>query len=149
MKIYIDQSGKVEYTGHNTVVAYSNGSNKTVYISAVEKRKIQKLFRSVGKPEMFIYTTFASLVYLLIADKLENVSMIIIDREYWGKESVIKDQILRIIRTNGHTNFDSTKIEFGLVGKKRGCHIAAISVLRKKVKPDKIVIAKDVLKLIL
>ncbi len=30
----IDQSGKIEYTSHNTVIAYSNGKKKAILIKA-------------------------------------------------------------------------------------------------------------------
>jgi hypothetical protein len=39
MKYQIDQSGRVEFTSKPTVIAFSNGKNKAIYISAVEKRK--------------------------------------------------------------------------------------------------------------
>ena len=149
MKIYIDQSGKVEDTSLDTVVAYSNGDVVAIVIKASEKRKIQQFFRLAGKPKMFVYRTFAALLFFLLEGKFRKPGKFIIDREYWGKENTIKDQLLRIIRANYHSNFDPEKISFGLVGKTRDCHKQAVLVLRKKVKADKIVKSEDILKLVL
>jgi len=79
-RIYIDQSGKVEYTNKQTVVAYSNGRNKALFISSISKKKIQKVFRDAGKPDLFAYRTFAILIYLLIKEDLNKLSIITIDR---------------------------------------------------------------------
>ncbi|MCL4390084.1 MAG: hypothetical protein M1484_03850 [Patescibacteria group bacterium] len=149
MKVYIDQSGKVEYTSQDTVVALSNGGSASLKIKASEKRKIQNSFRQAGKPEIFVYKTFTALLYLLIKDSLNKTSCFVIDKEYWRKESLIKDFLLQVIRAAGHRSFDREKIVFGLVGRNRNCHILAISVLRKTVKADKIVKAGDILSLVL
>ena len=44
MNIEIDQSGKVEETQHDTILAFSNGKSKAVSISARTKRKLQDVF---------------------------------------------------------------------------------------------------------
>ena len=149
MIIYIDQSGKVEYTSQNTVVAFSNGKYKSVLIKATDKRKIQQAFREAEKPNMFVYKTFAALLYLLVEKENFSILEIKIDREYWGKEAIIKDHLLRIVRKQNNTNFDASKISFCLVGRSRTCHILAIAVLRGNKKADKIVTAKEILSLVL
>lgn len=147
-RIYIDQSGKVE-TSTTTVIAFSNGKSGNVLIKPAEKRKIQATFRKSGKPLMYAYQTFAALIYLLIKDLNLKSLELHIDREYIGKEPIIKDHLLRIIRKEKKINFDPSKITFLLVGKKNNCHILAISVLRKRLKADKILTATDVLRLII
>ncbi|MFA5103424.1 MAG: hypothetical protein WC525_09765 [Candidatus Thermoplasmatota archaeon] len=149
MKLFIDQSGKVEDTRHDTVVAFSNGKTGSVIIHASEKRKIQSYFRHAQKPHMFIYKTFAALIFLLLKEEKMKSLDIHIDREYWGKESVVKDHLLRIIRKQKKFDFESSNISFCLVGKKHACHIIAVSVLRKKIKAGKRIMEKDVLQLFL
>lgn len=144
MKILIDQSGKIEYTSKNTIVAFSNGKQKSLLIRSKGKREIQEIFRDAGKPDIFVYKTFAILIYLLIKDDLKKIQQIAIDREYHGKESLIKNFLLEILRKNG-SNFNPEDISFVLVGKKHPCHKIAINVFRGHSKPDLVVSKKEVL----
>lgn len=144
MKILIDQSNKIEYTRRDTVLAFSNGKQKSILIKAKDKREIQKIFREAGKPYIFIYKTFAILIYLLIKDNLGKVQQIAIDKEYAGQESVIKNFLLELLRKHGSI-LRAEDISFVLVGKKHNCHKLAIDVLRGNNKPDIIVTKKEVL----
>ncbi len=144
MKILIDQSSKIEYTKRNTVLAFSNGKQKSLLIKAGDKREIQKIFREAGKPDIFTYKTFAILIYLLIKDDLKKIQQIVIDKEYPGKESLIKNFLLEILRKHGN-NFDPDDISFMLVGKKHPCHKIAINVFRRNAKSDLAVSKKEVL----
>ena len=54
MRIEIDQSGKIENTNKNTIIAFSNNKFKSIFISAKDKREIQKFFRRIGKPRIFV-----------------------------------------------------------------------------------------------
>ncbi|MBU1032490.1 MAG: hypothetical protein ABII13_01085 [Patescibacteria group bacterium] len=98
MNIEIDQSGKVENTSVDTIIAYSNGSSKSIRIAARDKRKIQKIYRSSGKTHLYIYKTFALLIYLLIENSLLSLDSVIIDIEYPGWNFLIKDFLLQEIR---------------------------------------------------
>lgn len=144
MQILIDQSNKIEYTKKDTVLAFSNGKQKSLLIKAKDKRAIQKIFRADGKPYIFVYKTFAILIFLLIKDNLNKIQQIAIDKEYAGKESVIKNFLLNCLRKYGN-NLPAENISFVLVGKKHGCHKLAIDVLRGNSKPDMIVSKKEVL----
>ena len=144
-RIYIDQSGKVEYTNKQTVVAYSNGRNKALFISSISKKKIQKVFRDAGKPDLFVYKTFAILIYLLIKEDINKLSIITIDREYTSKESLIKKYLLEIIRKGGHA-VDPNDIHFAEIGKHSPAHTKAINTYRKRTKPELIIKDSDILK---
>lgn len=149
MIIYIDQSGKVEYTSQDTVLAFSNGKSKSVLIKAVEKRKVQKAFREAGKPKMFVYKTFAALLYMLIEKEDLSILGMQIDREYWGKETIIKDHFLRIIKKQHKVHLNVSRVSFSLVGRFRVCHKLAIAVLRGNKVPDRIITASEILDLVL
>ncbi|MBP7859880.1 hypothetical protein KA001_02920 [Patescibacteria group bacterium] len=148
MKIFIDQSGKIEYTSRATIVAYSNGKDKSISISGKEKRKIQNIFRKAKKPDIFIYKTFAVLIYLLIKKDIKQIQTIIIDREYKGKESLIKKYLIEIIRRGGD-KFDIRNIHFDEIGKKNNAHNKAINTYRNLLKPSLIVDSKELLEWIL
>jgi len=144
-RIYIDQSGKVEYTNKQTVVAYSNGQDKAIFISSINKKKIQRIFRAAGKPDLFTYKTFATLIYLLIRQDLNKSHVLVIDREYTQKESLIKKYLVELIRKGGH-DFDPNDIHFTEIGKHSPAHTKAISTYRKRCKPELVVKDTDLLK---
>lgn len=147
MRIEIDQSGKIEYTTHDTVVAFSNHKSKTVFIQKKDKRAIQKICRKYKQSSIFIYKTFASLIYLLIKDDLKEIQQIIIDQEYEGHESEIKHFLLQIIR-KANKNFPKDNIIFKQIGKKSRAHILAYKVYQKQAKADIIIKADELIKYI-
>ncbi|MBU2544984.1 hypothetical protein KKC65_00805 [Patescibacteria group bacterium] len=145
MHIKIDQSGKVEDTKANTVVAFSNGKRKSILINRKEKRELETIFRKNNKSKVFIFKTFAILIFLLIKDDLIEIQHISIDLEYPGKDYLIKDYLLTMIRK--YRSFDKRDIAFTRVDRKTKAHELAINVYRNHIKPDIIVDKKDVLSL--
>ncbi|MDO8524385.1 MAG: hypothetical protein Q7R99_02015 [bacterium] len=135
MKIYIDQSGKIESTNQPTVVAFSNGERGAVLVAAKDKREIQEYCRIFNRGRIFIYKTFACLIFILIRDKLKQIDQIIIDQEYKGHEAEIKHYLLQIIRKN-HKNFPKDNIVFKQIGKKSNAHLLAYKVHKGKENPD-------------
>ena len=148
MNIEIDQSGKIENTSKNTVVAFSNGKSKSISISAKDKREIQNFFRMAGKPRVFVYRLFAILIFLLIKDNLKKIDQITIDIEYPGWNHQIKDYLLSEIR-KVNPNFSKNNIVFKSVGKKSEAHLIAYSTTQRKREPDLKIGSKDILKFIL
>ena len=147
-RVYIDQSGKVENTELRTVIAYSNDINKSIEISSSEKRKIQKLFRSVAKPNIFVYKTFSCLIYLLVKDDLRRICEIVVDREYVGKEGLIKLYLARLIKRE-EESFDSSLISFAEIGKKSHAHIKCAATFKGSLRPDMVVKGEDLFKYLL
>ena len=82
MKIEIDQSGRVEYTSTSTVIGDSNGNS--ILIRSIDKQYLQKIFRSIDRPQMFVLETFSILVALLIKTTYSPTHIYIIDTEYFG-----------------------------------------------------------------
>lgn len=115
MRIEIDQSGKLEDTHKPTVVGFSNKKHKTIIILSTEKQKLQKYFRKINKPKLYIYTTFAILIYFLIKNKKE-ISQIVIDREYPGQEPLIKGYLLELLKKS-RKDIDKNSTGFSEIGK--------------------------------
>lgn len=134
MRIEIDQSGKVEDTSRKTVVAYADSNNKTksVLISARTKRKIQEIYRTIGKSKLYVYYIFSTLLYFLTKDVDKN-DLIIIDLEYPGKDKIILD-ILNNIRKE--YKLSKLNIQFARIGNKPNAHYAANKVFNNKKKSD-------------
>ncbi len=141
MKVYIDQSGKIENTGKLTVVAYANGKVRSLKISAVEKRKLLAVMKRLDKQSATcVYKVFAALVFLLI--KGQRISEVVVDKEYPGHEGTIKN-VLKNLFEKGNLVFP--EIGFTEITKKSPAHKAAISVYRGENKPDLTVKAGNIL----
>ena len=147
MNIEIDQSGKVENTSKNTVIAFSNDIFGTIFISAQEKREIQKFFRKIGKTKVFVYRLFAALIFLLINDHLKNLKRITIDEEYSGKENLIKSYLVQNIR-RVYRGFSAENISFKRIGKKSKAHNLAYLVFKGKNSPNRVVKTSELLKIL-
>lgn len=132
MRIEIDQSGKVEDTSKATVVAFSNDINRVIRISSQEKKLIQRYFRSIGKPKLFMVLTFCALVYLLIYDFINKNFEIVIDREYPGYDYFIKDQLI-IFAKHFHKHLKRDQIKISQIGKKSRAHVIAYNSSKSKV----------------
>lgn len=145
MKIEIDQSGKIEDTNKNTVIAFSNHKFKSIFISAKNKREIQKFFRRIGKPRIFVYKTFAILIFLLIKNNLKEISQIIIDEEYPGKSPLIKNFLFQEVRKI-KPSFSKQDIVFYRIGKKSRAHFLAYGAAIGKRKADMEVGAREILR---
>lgn len=130
MRIEIDQSGKIENTAKPTIIAFSGKKEKSLIIFTGEKRKLQNHFRKIGKPNSFVYVTFAVLIYLLIKGE-RSIDEIVIDREYAGQEALIKSYLMQFLKRSGR-NFDKRKIYFREIGRKSPAHDCAVKAYRAK-----------------
>lgn len=142
-KFQIDQSGKVEQTNKNTVLCLSNGSWDTVLIKAKTKRQIQEIFRQNGQPRNYVLFTFSAALCILIERNL-GVGRIVVDKEYFGKEPIIK----KLLEEMSEEIKKKATLEFGLVGKSSRADFRAGEVLAKKKKPKLILTARVLLKVI-
>lgn len=146
MSYQIDQSGKIEQTERNTVIACINSQEITIFLKKSEKRKLQKVFISLEMKKFFSYLTFAALLALLIK-KLKPKTKVIIDKEYFGHEELIEDKIKIYLEQLGEKSLPT--IEWGHVGKASKAHNLAYLVAVAKRKPDLAVNAKELMEVIL
>jgi len=131
MKIEIDQSGKIENTNKLTAIAFSNNHQKSLIITAKDKKSVQSIFRRIGQPKIFVYKLFATAVFVLIKDDLKKLDQIIIDKEYLGYEKIIKKFILEIAEHN-NKKIDGSNIHFHSIGKKSQAHKIALRAFQTK-----------------
>lgn len=145
MKIEVDQSGKIEQTSLDTILALSNDIHYTLVLRKRTKRILQTVFRSQNKQRMFIYITFAVLVAILLKETKPRTK-VVIDTEYIGHEDLLKKQIIEYAIL-----LDVAVIpilEFGFIGKASPAHTLAEKVAYKKRKTDKIVSLAEIVKII-
>lgn len=143
MRLEVDQSGKIEQTNLDTIIALSNDIQYSLVLKKRIKRLLQELFRIQGKPRLFIYKTFAALIAILL--KASNPSKkVIIDMEYFSQQIILQRQITEYLEKNKI----KAKFEFGFVGKGSSAHILAERVAHKKQKVNKAVNFEEISKLI-
>lgn len=146
VKFQIDQSGKIEQTNINTIVALTNGKKFTVVLSKKDKRILEAIFKKMGKIKSYPYVVFAALLAILL-NLADIKNKVVVDREYMGHENTIRERTLHFLYCLGVKN--DLIIEFGHVGKLSKAHDLAAKVGSRKVKPDKIASLKEVLGLVL
>ncbi|TSC64197.1 MAG: Uncharacterized protein G01um101493_199 [Microgenomates group bacterium Gr01-1014_93] len=137
MAYQIDQSGKIEQTSLDTIIALSNNKKYCVILRRKTKRLLQEEFRLRRKPRMFIFDTFCALLTIILI-KAKPTAPVFIDKEYFGNEALIKARILEFINKIGLSNY-IPEIEFTLVGKNSPAHHLAAKVGNKTIKPDEVV----------
>ena len=144
MKIEIDQSGKMEDTSKDTVLAFSNHEH---YAILVDRRVKQNIYSKIKKRKILQIRLFVIGIYILLKDQLYNKALIIVDEEYQGNEVLIKGLLLDLIRKD-LPNFDHNIIRFERVSKASNAHKLALSIFRKKLKPNKSITEKEIIKLL-
>jgi len=133
--IEVDQSGKIEQTHADTILAFSNGAQYSIRIPASVKRSVLGALEQKRKPsaskKAIPLRLFAAGLYLLLEDHLNTCDSIVIDAEYVGHEVDIRGMLLSLI-WRSRPAFASDQINFGRVGKKSPAHDLAWSVTRGK-----------------
>lgn len=141
----IDQSFKFENTRADTALAIANGKPYSILIPAAVKRDCIHILRNKGISGKTMYTKlFAISLYFLLKAHAAQLSHVIIDKEYPGKEGQIKDQLFNLLYRRGY-KIEKDQIHFGLVGKQSKAHFAALATFRKERKPNKILSVKQIL----
>lgn len=133
MKVEIDQSGRIEETNKDTVLALANKDvHFSIRIPAKVKRQLKETFRRQGKTKLFMFRTFAVAVTLLLKKSGLKPQVIVIDLEYPGHEQLIKDIIWKNVKYK-------VEIDFKSIGKNSPAHETAYFTLKKKLKEDKLI----------
>ena len=144
MHIEVDQSGKIEQTEMDTVIAFSNYHQYAVLLPKEIKRKLINRYR---KDKQIILKFFVICVYYTIRDYLSQIEVIVIDNEYEGKQNYIKSLLLDLIRKN-YKDFDKNLIRITHITKKSKAHEVAVNITRGFAKPQKTLSEKDIEKMI-
>jgi hypothetical protein len=141
----VDQSGRVEFTGEDTVLAFSNGIQFAVLIPSVVKRECVKALRDRGFGGTTFYPQFFTVgLYYLLKDHLKELARITIDLEYFGKDEQIKEHLINLLRRANY-EVDPEVIQFGQIGKHSDAHRLAIAALRKKIQPNLVLTREEIL----
>ena len=141
MHIEIDQSGKIEQTDMDTIVAFRNSEQYSVLLK--KKIKVDILNRYRNKFKDVHYRLFAILVFYCIKNYLHKIQLIVIDIEYERRDIDIKKHLIRFIWKE-YSNFDKKLIKFSRIGKDSRAHRLAYQTLIGKLAPNKIITKNEV-----
>ncbi len=133
----IDQSGKIEETNVDTILAFS--SSEIQYSIKIPKQMKQNIFIQCQKKHKttLVLRLFSYDLSLLLKGKVNKDSIISIDDEYPGHGKDIKQHLTQYL------GLQEEQIKFTLIGKKDSAHRIAYQTFRGKLKPDQIVTEKE------
>lgn len=137
MHIEVDQSGKIEQTEVNTVLAFSNAVSYAILIPAEVKRICLGILRAQRVKRIYL-EIFAAGIFLLIKEHLNKMESITIDEEYTGQDRHIKRMLFQHIR-KVRPDFPKENINFAGIGKESRAHKKAIRVYRGNSQPDNVI----------
>ena len=132
MRVEIDQSGKIERTSQDTVVAFSNDEALAILIPAKVKREVIAAIKTTRKVRRPYLLLFAASLYELVRSHLHKLEHIIIDVEYPNREASIKLQLLSFIWQHD-PGYPPDRISFAHIGKKSAAHRKALATFRGEI----------------
>ena len=146
--VEVDQSGKVERTQIDTVLAFANGRSYAIRIPASVKRQALEFLRqkprhAKNKKAMYL-RLFSAGLFILLKDQLKMCGEIIIDAEYTGSDADIRGMLLTWIRQTD-SEFAKSRLAFRQIGKKSPAHNLALAVFRGVRRADYVVTFEDLL----
>lgn len=145
MKVEIDQSGKIEQTNLDTIVALSNDIQLAVLLKKKYKRELQAYFREIGKNKIFSYIVFSALIARLLL-YYPYSTKVMVDEEYIGHEALIKEYLVIFLTVLKKKQIPP--IIFGRVGKHSPADLYAHRIIKGQVKPTKIITTKEIIELV-
>jgi len=148
MHIEVDQSGKVEDTQVDTVLAFSNGMSYAILIPAKVKRVVTRRLRAQGRTRRGVTVLlFSACLFLLLRDYLEQIEQVTIDIEYPGKDADIKGNFLYHVYRHGLMLYKD-QIAFRQVGEGSSAHKRALAIYRGECKPNRQITTNELLELL-
>lgn len=104
--IEIDQSGRTDRLNEDTVVAFSDGIQSSILLTAAVKRVCYfKLRERKMSKKVAVVTLFAAGLVILLQGRGKEMETICIDMEYPGWEGEILQQLLRRLRWYARAKF--------------------------------------------
>lgn len=101
-RVSVDLSAKVEQWTKDSAVVFSDGISGSILVKKKVKKSARNWLRIIypdHRPTFYAYLLFAAFIYLLIKPYLDQISHLVIDRDYPGIEPQrdIKDFLLNFL----------------------------------------------------
>ena len=140
--IEVDQSGRTDRLNEDTALAFSDGIQGSILLTATVKRTCYRRLRERKMPKkLAVVRMFAAGLVILLHDEGNALESICIDLEYPGWESDLLPHLLRRLPW-----LRKSQIRFGQISKKSRAHDLAWSTFRRKREADKKVTAEELLR---
>ena len=138
-EVEVDQSGKIEDLGVDTVLAFSNGLSRTIRLPASIKRVGLDFLRRRGTPPKTRYLRMlAAGLYLLLREDLSRLAFITVDVEFAGREGDLQGMLMTLIWRD-LPRFPGDRLAFYRIGRRSPAHHLALETYRGRRPPDKVV----------
>lgn len=135
--VQVDQSGKVEDTATDTVLAFSDDTSYAILIPSRVKRQCLLELRRRGQTGKSLYwLIFATGLFLLLKDHFKKLPLVIIDIEYEGQTARIKEHLINLLKRKDIPAVQN-QVTFRRIGKKSLAHSIAYQVHRGTQSPDR------------
>jgi len=118
---FVDQSGKVEQTNRDTVVAATDGKSVAVVIRSRDKQRLFARAKQSRRKNLYL-RVFAYAIFRAVETLLHEDARIVIDAEYPGKETEVRSMVRDFLAAK-HGQFDPRRISFDRVGKHSKAHL--------------------------
>lgn len=145
--VELDQSGKLEQTRWDKVLAFSDGVQSAILIPRGVKRDAFRFLRRRYPQRVGRFHTlqfFAVGVYLLLYPHLHRLEHVAIDREYPGHEGYLKGTLLNYLRRED-PSLPPDFISFRLVGEGSPSDALAKSIFRGERKAERVITLKEII----
>ncbi len=140
--IEVDQSGRTDRLNEDTVVAFSDGIQSSILLTAAVKRACYwRLRERKMSKKLAVVRMFAAGLVILLQDKGNSLESICIDLEFPGWESDILPHLLRRL-----TWLRQDRIYFAQIGKESRAHDLAWNTYRRKLGANKRVGVEELLR---
>jgi len=134
---FVDQSGKVEQTNRDTVVAATDGKSVAVVIRSRDKQRLFARAKQSRRKNLYL-RVFAYAIFRAIETLLHEDARIVIDAEYPGKEHTIIEMLCDFSEENGRP-LNPKRIEFDCIGKQSKAHGFSVNAL----KADRVILVSE------
>jgi hypothetical protein len=144
--VEVDQSGRIEEFGRDTVVAVSNGFTYTIRLTAAVKGELRGVLAERGvRKKLIPLRIFVATIILAILEYKDSLTFLMIDQEYTGYDNELRTLVVDRMRAIG-TRFERDSVWVTAIGKKSPAHRAAIKVMRKQANPNRTAKFDDLLR---
>jgi hypothetical protein len=137
--VYVDMSAKAEQRVLDSAVAVSDGISWVYLIPGSVKLRLQQWLTQKHGRKSIKYRVVATLIYVTICDRLEEIAQLVIDQDYTGTQAhaTFKNLLFALLRRD-HPPIPTGFIRFEQIKGSRADRLAK-QVFDGKRKPDRIV----------